>query len=82
MSYLTDYCALSLHKNNRMTDNGNRRIAKNAVMLYIRMFFTMILGLYTSRLVLNVLGVEDSGTKRFCKLLRDDCRACLTVIQR
>lgn len=65
-----------------MTDNGNRRIAKNAVMLYIRMFFTMILGLYTSRLVLNVLGVEDSGTKRFCKLLRDDCRACLTVIQR
>ena len=40
---------------------GNRRIAKNAVMLYIRMFFTMILGLYTSRLVLNVLGVEDFG---------------------
>ena len=40
---------------------GNRRIAKNAVMLYVRMFFTMIVGLYTSRVVLNVLGVEDYG---------------------
>ena len=42
--------------------SGNRRIAKNAVMLYVRMFFTMIVGLYTSRVVLNVLGVEDYGT--------------------
>ena len=41
--------------------SGNRRIAKNAVMLYVRMFFTMIVGLYTSRVVLNVLGVEDYG---------------------
>ena len=41
--------------------DGNRRIAKNAVMLYVRMFFTMIVGLYTSRVVLNVLGVEDYG---------------------
>ena len=30
-------------------------------MLYVRMFFTMIVGLYTSRVVLNVLGVEDYG---------------------
>ena len=44
-------------------DTGStRRIAKNAVMLYIRMFFTMIVGLYTSRVVLNTLGVEDYGT--------------------
>ena len=41
---------------------STRRIAKNAVMLYIRMFFTMIVGLYTSRVVLNTLGVEDYGT--------------------
>ena len=41
---------------------GDRRIAKNAVMLYIRMFLTMIVGLYTSRVVLAVLGVEDYGT--------------------
>ena len=43
-------------------DLGNQRIARNAVMLYIRMFLTMIVGLYTSRVVLNVLGVEDFGT--------------------
>lgn len=61
---------------------NNQRIAKNAVALYVRMFFTMIEGLYTSRVVLNVLGVEDFGTKRFPELLRDGCRACLAVIQR
>ena len=44
------------------TTGGNRRIAKNAVMLYARMFLTMIVGLYTSRVVLDVLGVEDYGT--------------------
>ena len=41
---------------------GDRRIVKNAVMLYIRMFLTMVVGLYTSRVVLAVLGVEDYGT--------------------
>jgi len=41
---------------------SNKRIAKNAVMLYVRMFFTMLVGLYTSRVVLAVLGVEDYGT--------------------
>lgn len=41
---------------------GDKRIAKNAVMLYVRMFLTMIVGLYTSRVVLAVLGVEDYGT--------------------
>ena len=30
-------------------------------MLYIRMFFTMIVNLYTSRVILNALGVEDYG---------------------
>lgn len=40
---------------------NNRRIAKNAVALYVRMFFTLIVGLYTSRVVLNTLGVEDFG---------------------
>ena len=30
-------------------------------MLYIRMFVAMIVGLYTSRVVLNTLGVEDYG---------------------
>lgn len=40
---------------------SNRRIAKNAVALYARMFFTMIVGFITSRVVLNTLGVEDYG---------------------
>ena len=41
--------------------SSNKRIAKNALMLYVRMFLTMIVGLYTSRVVLNTLGVEDYG---------------------
>lgn len=44
------------------SSHNSVRIAKNAVMLYVRMFLTMIVGLYTSRVVLNVLGVEDYGT--------------------
>lgn len=42
------------------TSNG-RRIAKNTVFLYIRMFFSMGVSLYTSRVVLDTLGVEDYG---------------------
>ncbi len=40
---------------------NNKRIARNTLMLYIRMFLTMAIGLYTSRVVLKVLGVEDYG---------------------
>lgn len=40
---------------------NNRTIARNTVFLYIRMMFTMIVSLYTSRIVLQVLGVEDYG---------------------
>lgn len=43
------------------TQGNHRRIARNTVMLYIRMFVTMLVGLYTSRVVLSVLGVEDYG---------------------
>lgn len=39
----------------------NKRIAKNTIYLYIRMFITMAIGLYTSRIVLQVLGVSDFG---------------------
>lgn len=41
--------------------SNNRRIAKNALLLYMRMFFLMGITLYTSRVVLNTLGVEDYG---------------------
>lgn len=43
------------------TSANNKRIAKNTLLLYIRMLFLMAVNLYTSRVVLNVLGVEDFG---------------------
>ena len=39
----------------------NKRIAKNALLLYFRMLFMMLVSLYTSRVVLATLGVEDFG---------------------
>lgn len=42
-------------------NKNNKRIAKNTALLYFRMLFTMGVGLYTSRIVLNTLGVEDFG---------------------
>ncbi|MCL1937874.1 MAG: oligosaccharide flippase family protein [Candidatus Azobacteroides sp.] len=44
-----------------MPSENNKRIAKNTLMLYIRMLFTMGVSLYTSRVVLATLGVEDFG---------------------
>lgn len=41
--------------------SDNKRIAKNTIYLYIRMFITMAVGLYTARVVLNALGVSDYG---------------------
>lgn len=41
--------------------NNNKRIAKNTLLLYFRMLFMMAVSLYTSRVVLNTLGVEDYG---------------------
>lgn len=40
---------------------NNKRIAKNTLLLYVRMLFMMAVSLYTSRVVLNALGVEDFG---------------------
>lgn len=41
--------------------NNNKRIAKNTVALYARMAFVMGVTLYTSRIVLEALGVDDYG---------------------
>lgn len=43
------------------TSQNNKRIAKNTLLLYFRMLLTMAISLYTSRVVLHVLGVEDFG---------------------
>lgn len=39
----------------------SKRIAKNTVLLYCRTFITMLVGLFTSRIILNALGVENFG---------------------
>ena len=43
------------------TSANNKRIAKNTLLLYFRMLFMMVVSLYTSRVILNALGVEDFG---------------------
>ena len=43
------------------TTTNNKRIAKNTVFLYIRMIITMVVSLFTTRVVLQTLGVEDYG---------------------
>lgn len=40
---------------------NNKRIAKNTIFLYTRMFLTLIVGLYTSRIILQALGINDYG---------------------
>lgn len=41
--------------------HNNQRIAKNTLLLYIRMFLMISISLYTSRVILQVLGIEDFG---------------------
>ena len=43
------------------TSANSKRIVKNTLLLYVRMLFMMAVSLYTSRVVLNALGVEDFG---------------------
>ena len=52
---LFDYDFMSANSEN------NKRIAKNTLFLYMRMLLIMGVTLYTSRIVLQVLGVEDFG---------------------
>lgn len=40
---------------------NNKRIAKNTLLLYVRQLLTMVIGLYTSRVILNTLGISDYG---------------------
>lgn len=40
---------------------SNRQVAKNALYLYLRTIVTTIVGIYTSRVVLQTLGIEDYG---------------------
>lgn len=40
---------------------NNKRVAKNTIMLYFRMLFLMLISFFTSRVILQTLGVEDYG---------------------
>ncbi|MCH5326452.1 MAG: lipopolysaccharide biosynthesis protein [Duncaniella sp.] len=44
-----------------MQISDNKRIAKNTLLLYVRMLLIMGVNLYTSRVVLDELGVDDYG---------------------
>ena len=44
-----------------MSFENNKRIAKNTIYLYLRTIITIFVSLYTSRIVLNSLGIEDFG---------------------
>ena len=43
------------------TSDNNKRIAKNTLFLYMRMFVILIVSLFTSRVILQVLGASDYG---------------------
>lgn len=51
----------SHHTMSQQEQLNNKRIAKNTMFLYFRTLIVMVVGLYTSRVVLQVLGVEDYG---------------------
>ena len=40
---------------------SNKTMAKNTILLYFRMMVTMCVSLYTSRVILKILGVDDYG---------------------
>lgn len=42
-------------------NSNNKRLAKNTIFLYFRMLLILVIGLYTSRIVLRTLGISDYG---------------------
>lgn len=42
-------------------ETGNKRIAKNTAVLYVRMLVMMVISFFTARITLNALGVDDYG---------------------
>ena len=45
----------------KIESSNNKRIAKNTAFLYLRMIVVMVVGLFTSRITLSVLGISDYG---------------------
>lgn len=46
----------------KISASDNKRLAKNTILLYIRTLLVMVISLFTSRIILAYLGVEDYGT--------------------
>lgn len=44
-----------------MTKEKNKKIISNTIFMYLRMLFSLVVSLYTSRVVLHELGVENFG---------------------
>ena len=42
-------------------DSNSKRIAKNSLFLYVRMAVLMLISIFTSRVLLEKLGVDDFG---------------------
>ena len=45
-------------------ESSNKRLARNTIIMYTRMLLLLVVSLYTSRVVLQVLGISDFGV--FC----------------
>ena len=65
---------------------SSRRIARNSIALYVRMFVLMLVSLFTARIVLNALGTEDRGVYEtvgsFVSMMSLLTRALSTAISR
>ena len=55
------FIQVTLEETTPTTSQNNKRIAKNTLMLYFRQILILLVGLYTVRIVLDELGVEDYG---------------------
>ena len=54
-----------------ITAHNSKRLAKNTLLLYVRTLIVMAISLFTSRVILDSLGVEDYGTYNFADSRRD-----------
>ena len=52
---------ISIVNKKDMLPNDNKRILQNTLFMYVRMFLIMLVSLYTSRIILNTLGISDFG---------------------
>lgn len=50
-----------MNKSDDTKKMSGKRVAKNTLVLYVRTFITLLISLYTSRITLQVLGIDDYG---------------------